>query len=53
MTENKWSRVAALARSADVELMAHPIVRAEADYLLSDRFSEMLRDLQVGGYALI
>lgn len=51
--EKKLDRVTALARSSNVELMTHPIVRAEADYLLSDEFAEMLQRFQVGSYALV
>src|SRR6266566_124788 len=36
--KNKLDRVTALARSANVELMTHPIVPREADYLMSDEF---------------
>jgi hypothetical protein len=43
----------ALARSGDVELMTHPIVKAEEDYLFSDEFSGILRCLAVGSYALV
>ncbi len=51
--EKKLDRVAALARSSNVELMTHPIVRAEAEYLLSDEFSGMLRRFEVGSYTLV
>jgi chitin disaccharide deacetylase len=51
--QKKLNRVAALARESNVELMTHPIVRAEANYLLSDEFSGVLQQLQVGSYALV
>lgn len=51
--KKKLDRVAALARSSNVELMTHPIVRTEADYLLGAEFSGMLRRLNVGSYALV
>jgi predicted glycoside hydrolase/deacetylase ChbG (UPF0249 family) len=51
--EKKLNRVAALAQSHNVELMAHPIVPAEAAYLLSDEFQAMLQHVNVGGYALV
>ena len=51
--EKKLNRVAALAQSRNVELMAHPIVPAEAAYLLSDEFQAMLQQVNVGGYALV
>jgi predicted glycoside hydrolase/deacetylase ChbG (UPF0249 family) len=49
----KLDRVAALAGSSNVELMTHPVVRAEEDYLLSDEFSGILRRFAVGSYALV
>jgi chitin disaccharide deacetylase len=51
--EKKMDRVAALAKSSNVELMTHPIVRTELEYLMGDRFQAMLRCLEVGGYALV
>ena len=49
----KLDRVAALAKSSDVELMTHPIVNKEEDYLMSDGFGVMLERLNIGGYALV
>ena len=51
--ENKLGRVALLAKSSNVELMTHPIVTRETEYLMSDEFSDLLQYLNVGGYALI
>jgi predicted glycoside hydrolase/deacetylase ChbG (UPF0249 family) len=51
--ERKLGRVASLAKSGNVELMTHPIVPREADYLMSDEFSELLRRLEIGSYALV
>jgi predicted glycoside hydrolase/deacetylase ChbG (UPF0249 family) len=51
--EKKLDRVMALAKASNVELMTHPIVRPEAEYLMSDVFQAMLRRLEVGGYALV
>ncbi len=51
--ENKLDRVMALARSSKVELMTHPIVRIESEYLMSDEFRSMMESLEVGGYALV
>ncbi len=51
--ENKLGRVTSLAKSSNVELMTHPIVPREADYLMGDEFSELLQRLEVGGYALV
>ena len=50
---NKLDRVATLAKSNNVELMTHPIVRMEADYLMSNQFQAMLQRLEIGGYALV
>ena len=51
--EKKLDRVAILAKSNSVELMTHPIVQAEADYLMSNEFQEFVQCLEVGGYALV
>ena len=49
----KLDRVAALAKSSNVELMTHPIVSEEAEYLMSDEFKVILQRLSIGGYALV
>jgi predicted glycoside hydrolase/deacetylase ChbG (UPF0249 family) len=49
----KMDRVMALAESSNVELMTHPIVRLESEYLMSDQFQAMLQRLNIGGYALV
>src|SRR5207248_2518537 len=49
----KLDRVAALAKSSNVELMTHPIVNEEEEYLMSDGFGVMLERLNIGGYALV
>jgi predicted glycoside hydrolase/deacetylase ChbG (UPF0249 family) len=51
--EEKLDRVATLAKTSKVELMTHPAVGEEAEYLMSDKFSAMLERLEVGGYALV
>jgi hypothetical protein len=33
--------------------LPHPIVRLEAEYLMSDEFCELLELLEIGGYALV
>jgi chitin disaccharide deacetylase len=48
--EKKLDRIVALAKSSDVELMTHPIVRTESEYLMSDRFQALLQQLEVGGW---
>ena len=50
MKENKWRRVATLARSADVELMTHPVNQEEQAYLMSGDFYEFLQQVQLGNY---
>jgi chitin disaccharide deacetylase len=50
---NKLGRVISLAKSSNVELMTHPIVEGEAEYLMSDEFAVMVRCLNVGGYELV
>jgi predicted glycoside hydrolase/deacetylase ChbG (UPF0249 family) len=49
----KLDRVAALAKSSNVELMTHPIVNGEEEYLMSDEFQVILQRLEIGGYALV
>jgi hypothetical protein len=49
--ENKLDRVMALAKSHNVELMTHPVVQAETDFLLSDEYRLMLERLEAGDYA--
>ncbi len=49
----KLDRVAALAKSSNVELMTHPIVNGEEEYLMSDQFQVILQRLEIGGYALV
>jgi chitin disaccharide deacetylase len=51
--EKKLERMAGLAKLSNVELMTHPIVDREAEYLMSDEFHGMLQRLEVGGYALV
>jgi predicted glycoside hydrolase/deacetylase ChbG (UPF0249 family) len=51
--EKKLDRVAALAKSSNVELMTHPILQIESEYLLGDQFLAMLRRLEVCDYALV
>jgi chitin disaccharide deacetylase len=51
--QNKLSRVTSLAKSSNVELMTHPIVEREAEYLMSDEFPVIIRCLNVGGYELV
>jgi len=50
--EKKLERVWALAKSNKVELMTHPVVQTESDYLMSDDFLTMLERLETGSCAL-
>jgi predicted glycoside hydrolase/deacetylase ChbG (UPF0249 family) len=50
MQENKLERVAALARSEEVELMTHPISPDEQAYLMRDDCSELLQNLSSAGH---
>ena len=49
----KLERVAALAKSNNVELMTHPVADHEAEYLMSDEFYSILQRLEVGSYAWV
>ena len=49
----KLDQVAALAESSNVELMTHPIISAEKEFLMSDEFQVILQHLEIGGYALV
>jgi hypothetical protein len=51
--QKKLERLGALAKSSNVELMTHPIVHSEAEYLMVDEFRELLQLLYAGGYALV
>lgn len=51
--DNKVDRVVALAATSKVELMTHPVVESESNYLMSDQFQAMLEHLNVGSYALV
>jgi len=53
MEGKKLERVAALAKSSNVELMTHPIISGEREYLMGERFEAMLQSLEIGGYALV
>jgi predicted glycoside hydrolase/deacetylase ChbG (UPF0249 family) len=51
--EKKMDWVMTLAESSKVELMTHPVLEFESDYLMSDQFQTMLQRVNVGGYALV
>jgi predicted glycoside hydrolase/deacetylase ChbG (UPF0249 family) len=43
--EKKFGRVKALAKSSDVELMTHPIVQSEMEYLMGESFLALLEEV--------
>jgi predicted glycoside hydrolase/deacetylase ChbG (UPF0249 family) len=47
----KLDRVVALAKSSNVELMTHPTMNGEGEYLMSDKFEVILQSVETGGYA--
>ena len=49
----KLDSVAELAKSGNVELMTHPVVHSEAEYLMSDEFQVILQPLEITSYALV
>ena len=51
--EKKMDRVMALAKSSKVEVMTHPMLQFESEYLMSDQFQAMLGRLEVGPHALV
>jgi predicted glycoside hydrolase/deacetylase ChbG (UPF0249 family) len=51
--EKKIARVMELAKSSRVELMTHPIIPSELEYLMSDQFGAMLDSVNATGYALV
>jgi chitin disaccharide deacetylase len=53
LEERKLDRVLALAKSSNVELMTHPAIQREAEYLLGDEFCGMLQRLELGGYVRV
>ena len=50
MEGDRMMRVAALAKVATVELMAHPVRAREYSYLMSDEYMAILRRLDAGTY---
>lgn len=51
MQHERLPRVFDLARTATVELMAHPVHPAEYDYLMSDSYADALGAVNAGSYA--
>lgn len=50
---NRLSRVVAMAKAANVELMTHPIDSGERDWLMSDTFLQITRELRLCSYAML
>ena len=46
----RLNRALTLARTAVVEIMTHPIVPSESDFLLSEKFVDAVRPLAIGSY---
>lgn len=42
-----------MARTANVELMVHPEIQAEFDFLMSDGFHAIISSIRVGSYAML
>ena len=51
--EKKCDRATELAKLTNVELMAHPVVRTESDYLMGDQFETILEQVQIGSYVQV
>jgi len=51
--DKKTAWVMALAKSGNVELMTHPAIQTESEYLMSDGFAALLHRLELGFYALV
>src|SRR6266487_6008299 len=48
--EKKLDRVAALAKSSNVELMTHPILPLDMDFLMSDKMGVLLQSIEAGNF---
>jgi predicted glycoside hydrolase/deacetylase ChbG (UPF0249 family) len=53
IAEKKMARVIELAKSSKVELMTHPVIHIESEFLMSDQFRGMLERLDTASYALV
>lgn len=51
--ESKLGRVTALAKSANVELMTHPVAPLEFNYLMSGEFQAAVQGVRLSSYALL
>jgi chitin disaccharide deacetylase len=50
--EKKLERVATLAKASDVELMTHPILPLEMNFLMSDEMGLLLQSIEVGNFSV-
>ena len=48
--EKKLDRVVAFAKSSNVELMTHPILPLEIDFLMSDEMGVLLQNIEAGNF---
>jgi predicted glycoside hydrolase/deacetylase ChbG (UPF0249 family) len=53
LKEDRWRRIISLARSANVEVMTHPLKQGEYSFLMSDEYLKSINDVQKGTYALL
>ena len=53
IVEKKMGRVIELAKSSKVELMTHPVIHTELEFLTSDQFRGTLERLDTASYALV
>ena len=53
LKSNRLARVAELAKTANVEVMTHPINREEFAWLNGDQYLEVTQNLRMGSYALL
>jgi hypothetical protein len=53
LDHQRMERVIALARTRTVELMTHPVIPEERDYLLSDNWVSWLNGVEQGDYSML
>jgi predicted glycoside hydrolase/deacetylase ChbG (UPF0249 family) len=53
MRENKFNRVATLAKAKSLELMTHPVLTEETDFLMGKVFHDFMSGLPTGSYAAL
>ncbi len=50
LSAERLERVVSLARDADVELMVHPAISGEFEFLMSDSFGDAVSQVRLAGY---